>query len=82
MQKVISVDLRTMFTFCLLPFCFTELGTEWAPAVADSSAEFENIGRGELLLDDEEDFWIGSSTNLTPIGVFNYSDYLPDDSGK
>ena len=60
-------------------FCFVELGKGWAPAVADSVAEFDNIGRCELLLNDSRSFWIGGSSNITTTSYskeIDYSDYI------
>ena len=65
-----------------MPFYYVELGKEWAPAIADSFTEHDNIGRVGLLLDNPLAFWIGGSTNQRQFDSINYSDYIPDDYGN
>ena len=68
-----------------IPFLFiTELGTGWAPAVADTSVELNNIDRGQKQLSNDRSFWIGGSTNepATDDIAMDYSKYVSGESGK
>ena len=38
---------------------FLELGTGWAPAVADDAAELKLIQEKERISTDDRDYWIG-----------------------
>lgn len=63
--------------------CPTGLGYGWALTVIDTSAEFDNIQKGLDFLDVVlSDFLtIDGSTNVTKFGAFNYSEYIPGQSG-
>ena len=69
-------------------FIITEIGMsngeQWAPAVAGTSCEFENIRQGHRRLSQIRSFWLGSSTDEPAIGGtrFDYPQYIPDDSGE
>lgn len=60
----------------------TELGAKWAPAVADTFCELENIRAAHKLLDDIHSFWIGGSTNGNDGNTFDYFHYIPDNTGE
>ena len=60
----------------------TDLGSSWAPAVAETSAELNVIRAGNSQLSDIKTFWVGGSTGQPHGSVIQYEEYRTDDSGK
>ena len=81
-QNVILIYLTAIFHKKVI-VCPAELGSGWALTVVNSSAEFDIIRRGLEFLDVYYYAWfiIGGSTNTNRSQPFNYSEYIPGQSG-
>ena len=59
---------------------FSELGDRWAPTILETQDESVFVLNTQVMTCGE--YWIGGSTNQTPVqSGFQHTDYISDDSG-
>ena len=60
-----------------------EISYGWHAALINSPEELKFIQKNQNELSDKEDFYIGGTTNVnSAIILSNFTDYLPNSSGK
>ena len=59
----------------------SEMGNGWALAVINSQEECDFLKLGQGTLRNSVPYWIGGSTNITPVRRISYSSYITNQLG-